>query len=1113
MNDVNTIFYFYPGTKDEYEADWNANKINPRTIVFIASTGEIYKGGIRYGGMTQSEVRTQTTTIVNENQFDPSSILNSISTLQGLINGLNTRISGIMTEKQEELTGIIGDVLSEYVTLKKTYRGLFQEKGFTDALDAYLLSIGNVTSDSAIWSTYDQRINSITLSISEVNEWKQHLTDARIQGWIRDGIAGIDLSTFLTSADIEGLIKLDDLKASGVLDSLLTNFSTAFINLKTKAEGSEAIIGAWDRSTMGGTIKDLFSALSIQVNNIESSVTTSLSSTVNSYLQDSALPNYISGYLSTRAGLVLEANLDHSVAALFSQQQYTEAKNAANSYLNTAGFLTETNADGALASIIATRTVSPENQKLYYCDSIDTSETAATFNAASGQSIAVGSYYSATELATICSSTTVIITGTATPFLILGTDSKKYKITKVSAMEGALASSSLYAAIQVGVKNDSSFIDMVADEVNIESKLLNITGETWANILHVNELVVNSLKDADGNSIQVSYLVDKMQENSTYTAEVLDLISGDSFSTLGINYTCATDFAMGVPNKPTVIVSGRPANIKIQCKAQYSLIGNIRVMMGTKDITHKYTRYYSNMDGGHVNAVDINIPCVTDNVVVKVLGCTNVGNIDFGLPSVVNIHGESSSITLTGNIKTNNVYYGQNGGSSFYILDKPVSSWALESAYTGVSIANGDSTNNGSLAASYDAPVITIDPSTASAGTFTIKATLGSGSYATFPITIVDSSTQIADSLTDGHDLYYVDFNVGYGNDATTPCPEVGDYTGCQTFYAVTDSAFTSGTTHSPKLLAKSYSSIETVSYSIDTTLYSGNAASIESGVYLFVNKAACIPVKMTVTLSAINNGLDQIFTKTKWICVKDPIFGRYNSTEDYYLDIFGESDRDLQFVSASQQAAGKPMLTKYISWDRYTTNSVSMIYICDGDYQNGNIPTLTLDTSAANDTVVTPSLYVYTDANSVKRTYLTFAGSNNLTAYSTYNALDHAITPDDQLAPISGQLKVTSADGSELIVFINQSNNFGFYGTLKDQVHNCVSAYYLAPRYYWDTLEWYAESGDTVVRTDLYPDAIVVPASGKWMCKALRGATSITSVIGSDTTLNNRKLYYKTQQ
>jgi len=60
-----------------------------------------------------------------------------------------------MTEKQEELANIIGDVLSEYVTLKKTYSGLFQEQGFTDALDTYLLRIGNVTTNSAIWSTYD----------------------------------------------------------------------------------------------------------------------------------------------------------------------------------------------------------------------------------------------------------------------------------------------------------------------------------------------------------------------------------------------------------------------------------------------------------------------------------------------------------------------------------------------------------------------------------------------------------------------------------------------------------------------------------------------------------------------------------------------------------------------------------------------------------------------------------------------------------------------------------------------------------------------------------------------------------------------------------------------
>jgi hypothetical protein len=59
MDNINTIFYFC-GTKAEYEEKWNGGSgvINPRTIVFIASTGEIYKNGIRYGGITASEAQS-----------------------------------------------------------------------------------------------------------------------------------------------------------------------------------------------------------------------------------------------------------------------------------------------------------------------------------------------------------------------------------------------------------------------------------------------------------------------------------------------------------------------------------------------------------------------------------------------------------------------------------------------------------------------------------------------------------------------------------------------------------------------------------------------------------------------------------------------------------------------------------------------------------------------------------------------------------------------------------------------------------------------------------------------------------------------------------------------
>lgn len=1070
MDNINTIFYFC-GTKEEYEEKWNGGSgvINPRTIVFIARTGEIYKNGIRYGGITAGEAQSQTTTIVRENSFDPSGIEASIATLNGLINALDTRINGIMTEKQSELTNIINGILSEYAILKN-YSGYFNERGFTDALNAYLQRVGYITNNSSIWSTYDQRIDSITSRVTQVEEAQGYLTESRIKQWISNGVSGIDLSTFLTSGDIEGLITLDDLKASGVLDGLLTNFSTAFVNLKSKAEGSEAVIGAWDRQTQGGTITDLFGALSTQVNNIENSVTTSLSSTVSQYLQDSALPDTINSYLQNQAGLVLKAKLDESVAALFSQSQYTDAKNAAASYLNTAGFITETDADSAIASIIAMG--GNGNSKIYYCSELDETATTPAFNVASGQSISIGSYYSAAELGTICNQTSANIAAATAPFIISNpADTKRYKIEKVSAIEGAIGTSKLYAAIQVGVKNDQSFIDMVAQNINIgnldtstlrlNADQIVLTGTTWADVLHVDELITDSIKDSDGNSIQVNYLMDKVKENSVYYAEVLNFIPGyDVNNTYGFNYYCSTEFVISEANKPAVLIAGRPAHIVLECASMYSLCGHIKVVMNGKNITDKYTTYSYDYDSGlTVNQVKIDIPRVDGNITITVDGIEGAdvshhmnyrklynttdiyGGTLSGIPDVINISGITSDATFTGSL-FNNEYETYN--DSVYKIK--MNSWALSSgAPSGISIANGSA----DASSNYDHPVLTVTTS-ATTGTFNIEGTTAhAGATVNFPVTIINESSIAAGPL-------YLDFNIKQNN---TECYKVNDASDVFVVYmGVTANA------------VKHNSSGWTATFSIDSD-YSSYATCSSLGEISLL-KPGLVPVTMQATVPGITDPI----TVTRWIYIKDKIFTSFNSTENVYVDIRGNSDRDNQFVLTG----GNVIQTKYITYNRISSpGDVHAIYLYEDTPTSKYIPTVTIDSANLPSWVQTATIQTVDD-----RVYLTFRTNSYSDAQSAYSKLDHAITIEDQQDSRQDKIVLNSTDGSSMTIYVIQSGNFGFYNVLKDGVHGCISANYLTPKYYWGSLRWFAESAGTLVSTDLYPYAVLTPSS-KWSCCA----------------------------
>ena len=335
---INTIFYFVP-TFEEYQAKWNSGEISPRTIVFVADIRAIYKNGIRYGGYNTTEFNNA----VDERLQD---VINSINTALESIAALNHRVDILFSEKQDDIQRMIDDTFREYEWLKKNLGDVFAYQGFVQELNGFLSAIGNLTTSSPEWSTLIQTIDSITARVVKIEGGDLPSTlEALIKAWISDGVSGIDLSTYALKGDLNDYLRIEDFNTT-------LNGASAFINLRSDVDSAKSVIGAWGQSHgTDDTITKILGALQIQVNNLQNSVTTELSSTVRSYL-DTNVQSQINSYLQNQSGLILNANLDSSVAHLFSQT--SETKNAIQSWANTAGFIATSDFGSATATQYAT---------------------------------------------------------------------------------------------------------------------------------------------------------------------------------------------------------------------------------------------------------------------------------------------------------------------------------------------------------------------------------------------------------------------------------------------------------------------------------------------------------------------------------------------------------------------------------------------------------------------------------------------------------------------------------------------------------------------------------------------------------------------------------------
>lgn len=127
MEQINTIFYFEP-QQATYDSNWNAGKISSRTIVFVADTGAIYKGGRLYGKMSNSDIKEIIKEIYQDDPSDfPSRdiIENIIRQIEALrqdhlsrINNLASRLTEIRKWERNDIERISQDVIKDYQWLR-----------------------------------------------------------------------------------------------------------------------------------------------------------------------------------------------------------------------------------------------------------------------------------------------------------------------------------------------------------------------------------------------------------------------------------------------------------------------------------------------------------------------------------------------------------------------------------------------------------------------------------------------------------------------------------------------------------------------------------------------------------------------------------------------------------------------------------------------------------------------------------------------------------------------------------------------------------------------------------------------------------------------------------
>ena len=316
--DINTIFYFPNSlTFEDYSEKLNAGEISARTIVFADAQKAIYKGGKKYGGLSNQEFHDLVDTLYDNSWISDeingakSDIIESsarIDELNSSLIAVTGRLNTEITNRESNIAAKVESMFSDAEWLHDNFpQGVTNwDSGWNSDIEAYLQTVGYWTTDDqnqtvTQWSKLSQSINRVEGSVNSLTT-NGTLTEAlstSIEGVIDNKVASLNLGTTYASKSSVTSLDGDVDKIEDVLSWMYSGFSSSASEDKSVAQ-----IQAMGKSGLVSAISDIRTQVDKVANGdfvAQTEVASKVGNTISAMLLESSESNGLAA-LAARQG-------------------------------------------------------------------------------------------------------------------------------------------------------------------------------------------------------------------------------------------------------------------------------------------------------------------------------------------------------------------------------------------------------------------------------------------------------------------------------------------------------------------------------------------------------------------------------------------------------------------------------------------------------------------------------------------------------------------------------------------------------------------------------------------------------------------------------------------
>jgi hypothetical protein len=442
----------------------SSHQIADRTIVFAHDQKAIYKGGKKYGGLSDKEFHDLADTLDTNSWIadELASIKGDIQTANGVISTLNGSIQGISYNLNQAID-------NRDAAIKTKMQSLFSDsswlqsnfpQGYTNwdsswntNLEAYLTQVGYWDVDSttgqktAKWSKLQNDINSISLQVASLtgDETMSQTMETTIESMIAEDIASLNLNTtYATISSVNG-ISSDVDKSKDIIEWLY-----AGLTAQSGADKTFAQLSAMTKNAFTSAISDIRTQVDKVANGdfvAQTEVSSKVGNTIATMLAQSSSDNALAA-LSAKA----DTNSDDIAAIVLGMTGSSSTANLSTSVstaLNnlTSGLASSSDINSAKSEIYSAISAKDSNDNFISLAALKTQSDAdhATVTALASNGVDTSGFLAKSEL------------GSAVASLFASTGDAQNPTAK--------------ANVVAVVKDNKSALQLSAQDVNIDGYL------------------------------------------------------------------------------------------------------------------------------------------------------------------------------------------------------------------------------------------------------------------------------------------------------------------------------------------------------------------------------------------------------------------------------------------------------------------------------------------------------------------------------------------------------------------------------------------------------------------------------------------------------------------